>query len=554
MLKHRLFHYAVLLVTTAILTLPKLGAHDLCDVDEGVNAEASREMMEFGTWITPLFNFELRTAKPVLLYWLQIASYSLFGVDEFAARLPSVLAAMASVLLVYELARQMFDCRTGLLAGIILTSSIEFCMLAHAATPDSMLLFFTLLTFYLFWIGSRGGSRAWFVSTGMAAGLAVLTKGPVGVVLPVLVIFSYFAWNRELWRLLDRRAIWGFLAFLAVAAPWYVAVTLDTRGAWIKQFLGHENIGRFLTPLEQHRGPFYYHVVGITVLFAPWSVFFLANLWHHWKSFRKPPQAESTPEAQADDTLQAHRFLLCWAGAYLVFFSLAATKLPNYVLAVYPALAIFTARCLEQWRSGAANLPHWVVLTSISVFGCVGLLVIAGFALLGGILTLPIGGIQVFPGLAQWSWLGIIPLAGAIVAWLSLRRRLRGRMIGCIAASSVAFVALMAAYPVEALDEQAAPKQLVEKAGLRQPHRDIRLVSIAWFEPSIVFYTRREVEKIDGWEQLADIMRTKQQVYLLVPDRYWNEMQVHPEKFDHRIVAQQYDYHKNCNVLVVSNQ
>src|SRR5580700_3073726 len=159
MFAHRFSHYAVLLSAMAVLTLPNLGVHSLWDVDEGVNAEAAREMMEAGTWISPLFNFELRTAKPALLYWLQMTSYSVFGVNEFAARLPSVLAGMVTVLLVYELARRMFGASTGLLAGIVLASAFEFCMLSHAATPDSTLLAFTVLTMFSFWIGSRNGGR-----------------------------------------------------------------------------------------------------------------------------------------------------------------------------------------------------------------------------------------------------------------------------------------------------------------------------------------------------------------------------------------------------------
>src|SRR5262249_36153165 len=98
-LDSRLTHYAVLIAVVAVLTLPNLGGPSLWDVDEGVNAEAAREMREANTWIIPTFNFELRTAKPVMLYWLQRASYAAFGVSEWSARLPSVLAALCTVLL-----------------------------------------------------------------------------------------------------------------------------------------------------------------------------------------------------------------------------------------------------------------------------------------------------------------------------------------------------------------------------------------------------------------------------------------------------------------------
>jgi 4-amino-4-deoxy-L-arabinose transferase-like glycosyltransferase len=552
MFTHRLAHYFILLAATAILTLPNLGTHNLSDVDEGVNAEASREMLEADNWITPLFNFELRTAKPVLLYWLQMASYRSFGVNEFAARLPSALAAMLNVLIVYELARRMFDFRAGLLAAIALASCMEFCMLAHAATPDSTMLLFTVLTFYLFWIGSRNGGRAWFVPTGMAAGLAVMTKGPIGILLPEAVIFLYLLWNRELKRLLDWRVVWGFMAFLAVAAPWYAIVTLETRGAWIKQFIGTENVGRFLTPMEQHKGPIFYHLISVTVLFAPWSVFLVPTLWYGAKEAR----IQTLPdESSAGDPRRACRFLGCWALVYLVFFSLAATKLPNYVFGIYPALAILTGRFLERWRSGTLIVPQWVMPVSIVVFGGVGVFAILGLEVAAGAIPLSIYKFQIFPGLARWSWVGIIPIGGALAGWLFWKRRQPSRCLSAIGVSSIAFIAILAAYPIDALDEFTAPKQLVDQAGLRQPDRDIRLVSVLWFQPSLVFYSRREVEKIETWQQAADCLATPQPVYLLVPELIWHEMQRrHPGEFTYPIIARHWDFQKKCDVIVVSNQ
>ena len=214
-LRARAADYAVLLAVTAALTLPNLGAASLWDVDEGVNAEAAREMREAGTWVIPTFNFELRTAKPVMLYWLQRTSYAAFGVGEWSARLPSALAGWLTVLLTYELARRMFGRPTGVLAGLVLASAVEFCVLAHAATPDATLLLFTVLTYFAFWVGHENGRRWWWVPTAAACGLAALTKGPVGVALPGLVLLLYFAWNRELSRLLDRRLGWAALAFLS---------------------------------------------------------------------------------------------------------------------------------------------------------------------------------------------------------------------------------------------------------------------------------------------------------------------------------------------------
>src|SRR6185437_40922 len=121
----RVADYALLLVAAAALTLPNLGSPSLWDVDEGVNAEAAREMYEAGTWVIPTFNFELRTAKPVMLNWLQRASYAAWGVSEWSARLPSVLASWLTILLTYELGLRMFGRGTGMLSALVLGTAIE---------------------------------------------------------------------------------------------------------------------------------------------------------------------------------------------------------------------------------------------------------------------------------------------------------------------------------------------------------------------------------------------------------------------------------------------
>ena len=136
---HRLTHYALLIAVGALLFLPNLGGPSLWDIDEGHNTEASREMMASGNWIVPTFNFLLRVDKPALLYWLQIASFKLFGINEFAGRLPSACAALLSMLLTYELGRRMFGATAGLLAGLMLGSSVLFCAAAHFANPDALL-------------------------------------------------------------------------------------------------------------------------------------------------------------------------------------------------------------------------------------------------------------------------------------------------------------------------------------------------------------------------------------------------------------------------------
>ncbi|MFO0800379.1 MAG: glycosyltransferase family 39 protein [Gemmataceae bacterium] len=583
--RSRAADYAVLLCAAALLTLPNLGASSLWDVDEGVNAEAGREMREADSWVVPTYNFELRTQKPVMQYWLLRLSYAACGVSEFSARLPSVLCGWLTILLTYELARRMFGRGTGLLAGVVLASAVEFCVLAHAATPDATLLLFTVLTYLVFWVGHENGGRGWWVPTAAACGLAALSKGPVGVAVPGLVFLVYFAWNGEWRRLLDRRIGWALLTFLLIAGPWYGLVAAETRGAWPKAFFLNENVNRALTPMENHSGPIFYHAAALLVLFAPWSVFLCATVWYATAAARVPavvgrvgrigmrvmPGRLVAHGGRAEPRLgsgdgsttrpatafgspppgdRAHRYLLCWFLAYLTVFSLVSTKLPNYVLPLYPALAVLTARFLVRWRDGLA-VPCWLVRAAVVGVALVGVLYAAGLLVVGG--AIPVPKVRTFPGLERWAALGLIPLAGAgVMAW-RLRLGDRRGFVRAMAASAVAFVAGVAAFVPAGMDPYKAPRGLVADARLDDPTRDLRVGGYDWFQPSVVFYAKREVAKLPGPHAAADFLAVPTPGYLLIPEPTWTQWVRPLTTAPHRVVARRFDFYRNCDVLVVTN-
>jgi 4-amino-4-deoxy-L-arabinose transferase-like glycosyltransferase len=554
--------YAVLIALCAVLTLPNLGAPSLWDVDEGVNAEAAREMRDNDSWLIPTFNYKLRTAKPVMLYWLQRASFAAFGVSEWSARLPSAILTCCAVLLLYELTRRMFDRTTGLLAGVVLASAVEVCMLAHAATPDAALLFFTVLTFYAFWRGhegwrtppaqpeianaSEGGAgRNWWKWTAAACALAMLTKGPVGVALPGLVIFLYFAWNRELSRLLDRRILTAGLVFLLIAGPWYGLVTAETRGEWARQFFGRENMHRFSAPMDNHSGPFFYHAAALLVLFVPWSAFLVAAVWYGWRGAQRPvEEAAAVPRPE--------RLLLCWFGAYLVFFSVAATKLPNYLLPAYPALAVLSARFLMRWRAGEVSVPKWVMTVGVASVAFTGIAFAVGLVFVSGTTGLVPETARTFPGAERVAVLGLVPLACAVALWRALRANDRARFVRAQAVGAVAFTALLAAFGSGPFDARKAAKELVLASGVSSPERDIRVAHTDWFQPSIVFYARREVVEVFGPEAVAEFLAVPTPGYLFVPANTWARLE--PQvKVPVRVAARHYDFYRNKEILVVTN-
>ena len=201
----RFTHYLLIAALWAMTCLPNLGGPSLWDIDEGNNATCGYEMLTSGNWIVPTFNYCLREDKPALIYWLQIGCFSLLGVNETAARLPSALAALFTIVVVYELGRRMFGVGTGLLAGLILGGSVGLLGAAHFANPDALLVAFCTLTLALVWTDQQGERKSSLAWIGVACGLAVLAKGPIGALAPAGICVVYFAWQRQLSRLLDWR-------------------------------------------------------------------------------------------------------------------------------------------------------------------------------------------------------------------------------------------------------------------------------------------------------------------------------------------------------------
>src|SRR5437588_5859527 len=338
-------------------------------------------MLDSGNWVVPTFNFQLRVDQPALLYWLQIGAYRAFGINEFAARFPSAVAALLTVLLVYELARRMFGAATGLIAALILACSGGFCASAHFANPDALLHACTVLSLLLFWQGYAHGNHLWFIPAGAAAGLAVLAKGPVGIVLPLAVVFLFLMWSRQVCVLRERCVDWSALACGLVALPWYIWVTADTKAEFLRGFLGQHNLGRFLSPMENHRGPAYYYLIVVLAGFAPWSIFLGLTVWYG--SGQKAREDHSGATSQVRFAAE-YRFLWCWIVLYFVFFSAAATKLPNYILPIYTPLAILSARFLERWRSRQIAPAGWAIGSSVCGLVTIGLVTVAGALVAGG--------------------------------------------------------------------------------------------------------------------------------------------------------------------------
>jgi 4-amino-4-deoxy-L-arabinose transferase-like glycosyltransferase len=548
-------HHLVLAVVCGVLFLPNLGGPSLWDIDEGNNSACSQEMLESGDWVVPHFNGFLRTDKPALLYWLQLAAYYQCGVNEFSARLPSALASLAVVLLTYELGRRLFDPATGLLGGLVLASATMFCAAAHFANPDALLDACTVLTFLFLWLAFGGNSR-WLMAAGAAAGLGVLAKGPVAIVLPCAAAGLFLLWSRRLRLLWDRRVLWGVLACVLVFAPWYGWVAAETKAEFLKGFLLDHNFGRFLHPMEGHSGgpagsaapvrylsgALYYPLVLLAGL-APWSAFLGPAGWY---GLGRRARADGTAEP-------AYRFLWCWVAVYFVFFAFAGTKLPNYVLPAYAPVALLVARFLERWRRGAVEPSRWLLHGGLLTFALVGVAVAVGLLIAGGVLAPSLVKGQRLPGVETWAAAGALPVLGAAAAWWLIRRQRRGPALAALATAAVVFLGVLAGWGVAAVDAGKAPRPLVQAMPPDQAGRDMRLVCYRYFQPSLVFYSHRNVSLLNNDEEALEQLRYPVEVYLFLPAADWERLQGRVQSRC-RLVSRHRDLYRKCDVVLVTNR
>ncbi len=331
----------------------KLGSYPFFDVDEPRYAETAREMLERNDWITPYFNYELRLNKPVFFYWLIALAYKTFGISEFSARFFSALSATGMVLATYGVGRWWVSQRLGFFSAVILATSIEIIGLSRMAIIDMTLAFLiSATTIALFLVAHH--SKKWWLVAGLLSGMAILTKGPVGIVLPGAVLVLYALLTQQFKACFFNR--WFPLALVisvSVALPWYL-LAWQVHGQFFLDEVYHNNFSRFSGGVNYHIKPWYFYLPVIAIGFMPWSLFLPISFVSLFKTLRQ----------SANKNTALALFALIWAGLIFLFFSIAQTKLLTYVLPLFPALALITGFAFDRLAQNKASklyLSVWIL-------------------------------------------------------------------------------------------------------------------------------------------------------------------------------------------------
>jgi 4-amino-4-deoxy-L-arabinose transferase-like glycosyltransferase len=337
-----------LFIFSAWVLFFNLGVVALFEPDEGRNAEIAREILLLKDWVTPHYDFIPNLDKPIFFSWLVALSYKFFGISEWSARLPSALAALGCLSLTYGLARSLFGHWAGLWSVLILVTSGEFFGLSRIVILDMTLTFFITLALCCFFLGQlavdRGKKRALFLLMYPAMGAATLVKGPIGFLFPAMVIFFYLLLSRRWIVIREMEIFLGIPLFLLTAAPWYALAELRNPG-YLHHFLWEENLARFATTQFKRTGPWYYFVAVLAGGFFPWTVLLPTTIADLWKRSLK------------DERL----FLILWIALPLLFFSLSSSKLPHYILPIYPPLAIIVGATIAKALTDSTAKKSWVL-------------------------------------------------------------------------------------------------------------------------------------------------------------------------------------------------
>jgi len=328
--------YTLFLAAVVVFSLfAGLGSVPLFDEDEGAYSEVTREMLVSGDFVTPRLNGETFFHKPPMIYWAQAASVGLFGLNEFALRLPCALASLVWALMLLRFARRHYNGQVAWYAVLFMVTSLQTSIVAKAALADAFLNLFVTLSMFSIFDYYRQQRRGSIYQTFVFLALGFLSKGPIAILIPLVASGIFFGLKGR-WRIWFKAIFnpvgWG--ALLVIALPWYAALYHQHGPGFIDEIFFTHNVARFQNAFEGHSGSIFYYLPVILLGMLPNTAFLLKACVR----LRKLVQND------------LNLYLAVWFGFVLIFFSLAGTKLHHYIVYGYVPLFLFMAQAAEDVR------------------------------------------------------------------------------------------------------------------------------------------------------------------------------------------------------------
>lgn len=468
----------LLWLAAAALWFGSLGLRDLVGTDEGRYSEISREMAQTGDFVTPRLNGLKYFEKPALQYWMTALAFKAFGESEFVARLWTGLSGFLSVLMLWYTARRLWGDKTAQYAALVTLSMVWMFGVAHVITVDMSVCFFLTLALCGFLIAQDdrtpdASRRRWMLLVWAAMAGGVLSKGLIGAVIPGATLFFYSLICRDWKPWLRMQWVPGLLVFFALAAPWFVMVS-QRNPEFFQFFFIHEHFQRFTTTEHRRVGAWYYFVPILVGGLLPWTSLL-------------PQIARHALRREAGAVFQHNQVLLVWCGFIFVFFSMSGSKLPGYILPMFPALGLLIARWLATAPADALKRHAWAVILLWLAVLCY-----APFFYQTGDERMPVALNQAF----TWWVVGAVMVMIAF-AWLAARAARLQQQAPSVAWMSMGgllmAVVLMMGYQV--FSPMVSAKQAAAKL---QPYLQpgTEIFSVRYYEQGLPFYLKRTVTQV----------------------------------------------------------
>lgn len=514
----------LLVVIYGLLWFGTLNYRHLIPSDEGRYAEIAREMLVTGDWITPRYNGYKYFEKPPLQAWSTAAAFQLFGIGDWQARLWTALTGFLTILLVGFTGARIFNARAGWLAAVVLASSPMWIISGHFNSLDMGLSSFLVAALCSLLIAqtshNKNSCRNWMWACWAFMALATLSKGVIGVAIPAMVFIAYSisTWDWKIWTRL--RLFSGTILFLAITAPWFVLVA-QRNPEFLEFFFIHEHLQRFTQDAHSRTGPIYYFVPLLIIGLLPWALQIPGALMQAWNERRRE--------------FSAGWLLVCWFVVIFAFFSVSHSKLPGYIIPVFPALALIIGNRLDRLL-GLTNtmaLPWKLQTIGFAILGLVGFFFLDAI----GKQARP-DEIEAYAQYMYWVIAALIALTGfsAYATWQSKRNGIQSVVSF---ACGFFLCAIIAGTGHETLGRAVSGIDLVERVKASIPEK-VNFYSVRLLDHTVPFYLGRTMIMVESPDELEFGVNQEPELWMPTLDAFiarWHEDQTAyalmvPEQFD----------------------
>jgi 4-amino-4-deoxy-L-arabinose transferase-like glycosyltransferase len=507
-----------LMLVIAIIWFANLEYRTLIKPDEGRYAEIPREMVASGDWVTPRLNELKYFEKPPLQYWATATAYTLFGERQWTSRLWAGLTGFAGILLVWFAGMRLFGREAAGYAALLLSSSLLYVLMAHINTLDMGVTFFITLGILGLLLAQAQADvkkrRNWMLVAWAGMALAVLSKGLMGIILPGAALFIYCLVQRDFGVLKRMHWLPGLAVFFAISAPWFYLV-MQANPEFFERFFIYEHFQRFTTTVHGRYHPWHYFIPILLAGALPWTVLMFDSMWRCVVDGRRGRNS-----GLSDRTFNTRRFLLIWAVFVYVFFSISGSKLPSYLLPMFPVLALLMGERIAEMRG---RTLFWQVTPAVPA------------ALLLLVLALNVdrfadtpNQIELYPHYGPWLVVAaLVSLGGLLAGMLLLWREKKPAAVAVLALSAL-LSAQIGLSGYETVARERSAKHIAE-AIRAEVKPDIPFYSVLTYEQTLPFYLKRTFTLVQYQDEMAYGIQQEPQRWIPTVEEFAKVWAAQPE-------------------------